>query len=126
MMALKARSPNVAMTTSPLSQAQTARLLAAEFYRLKSERTLLDDEFRILEDLRDAEERVYEAEWPHSLYSSKARRPNRCDAILAVLVKRGEVIRQHDRLGNEGLSQVSAVGTMTIAERRCITGALKP
>ena len=58
-MALKARSPNVAMDTNPLSEAQTARLLAAECYRLKFAHSRLSDEICILKKLRDAEERVY-------------------------------------------------------------------
>ena len=58
-MALKARSPIVAMDANPLSEAQTARLLAAECYRLKFAHSRLSDEICILKKLRDAEERVY-------------------------------------------------------------------
>jgi len=137
-MALKARSPNVAMTTSPLSQAQTARLLAAECYRLKSEDALLDGKYGILRDLRDAEERVHIAAAPtHSQillsfvcrpYYHTARHDELSLEIEATLDKMGEGRRQLVRLGNEGLSQasVSALDTMTIVERRSITDALKP
>ena len=58
MPALKARSPNVAMETSPLSEAQTARLLAAEYHRLKSEHSSAASESHILLDIREAEGRV--------------------------------------------------------------------
>ena len=137
-MALKARSPNVAMSTSPLSQAQTARLLAAECYRLKSEDALLDGKYGILRDLRDAEERVHIAAAPtHSQillsfvcrpYYHTARHDELSLEIEATLDKMGEGRRQLVRLGNEGLSQasVSALDTMTIVERRSITDALKP
>jgi len=47
-MALKARSPIVAMDANPLSEAQTARLLAAECYRLKFAHSRLSDEICIL------------------------------------------------------------------------------
>ena len=137
-MALKARSPNVAMSTSPLSQAQTARLLAAECYRLKSEDALLDGKYGILRDLRDAEERVHIAVAPtHSQillsfvyrpYYHTARHDELSLEIEATLDKMGEGRRQLVRLRNEGLSQasVSALDTMTIVERRSITQALKP
>ena len=137
-MALKARSPNVAMATSPLSQAQTARLLAAECYRLKSEHALLDGKCGILLDLRDAEERVHTAAAPaHSQikltflnrsYYHTARHDELSLEIKATLDKMGEVRRQLVPLYNEGLSQasVSALDTMTIVERRSITQALKP
>ena len=52
---LEARSPIVAMVTSPLSEAQTARLAAAELDRLRSEHVLLECENDILMDLWDAE-----------------------------------------------------------------------
>ena len=105
-MALKARSPNVAMTTSPLSQAQTARLLAAEFYRLQSEHTLLNSEWGILQDLQDAEERVHEAartqpEWLHNFYSHTARCHELDHKIDAVHAKSIDVVDQLVRLGND-------------------------
>ena len=140
-MALKARSPNVAMVTSPLSQAQTARLFAAECYRLKSEFGLLHGKYGILRDLRDAEERVHIAaaqpshvathscSFVYRPYTHSARHDELSLEITATLDKMGEVNRQHGRLCNEGgLSQasVSALGTMTIDERRSITNALKP
>ena len=131
MMALKARSPNVAMATSPLSQAQTARLLAAECYRLKSEHKLLHVKCGILQDLRDAERRVYEAAsvmHSRSSYYCTARHDELELETHATGDKGGEVHRQLNRLCNEGLSQasLSALDTMTIDERRSITGALKP
>ena len=58
-MALEARSPAVSMDTTPLSQAQTARLLAAECYRLKSEARGLDVHHRILKELRDREKSLH-------------------------------------------------------------------
>ena len=58
-MALKARSPIVAMDANPLSEAQTARLLAAECYQLKFAHSRLSDEICMLKKLRDAEERVW-------------------------------------------------------------------
>jgi len=135
-MALKARSPNVAMTTSPLSQAQTARLLAAECYRLKSEHALLLGKCDILHDLRKAEERVHIAAAPtHSRsfvyrpYHHTARNDELTLEIKATLDKMDEIGRQLVPLYyNEGLSQasVSALDTMTIVERRSITDALKP
>ena len=121
----------MAMTTSPLSQAQTARLLAAEFYRLKSEHTLLNGECGILQDLRDAEERVHEAArtqpaWTRSLYFHTARCHELDHEIDAVLAKSIDVLDQLVRFGNEGLSQASfsALGTMTIGERSFITHTL--
>ena len=139
-MALKARSPNVAMDTSPLSQAQTARLLAAECYRLKSELALLHGKCRILQDLMKAEERVHIAAAPtHSqiklsfglsyrAYYDTARYDELSLEIKATLDKMDEIGRQLETLDNEGLSQasVSALDTMTIVERRSITDALKP
>ena len=66
-MALKARSPIVAMDANPLSEAQIARLLATEWYRLKYEHSRLSDEICILQKLRDAEARVY-----RNLYRSQS------------------------------------------------------
>merc|ERR1712127_846380 len=119
------------MTTNPLSQAQTARLLAAECYRLKSEQTSLDGERGILQDLRKAERRVHEAArttpaWQH--YSETARSHELNHEIAAVLAKSNDVSDQLVRLGNEGLSQASfsALGTMNPLERSTITHALEP
>ena len=58
MPALKARSPIVAMETSPLSEAQTARLLATECHRLKSEYSSASSEYDVLWKISDAEGRV--------------------------------------------------------------------
>jgi len=129
-MALKARSPNVAMATSPLSQAQTARLLATECYRLKSEHKLLLGQSRILRDLQAAEERVHvAAAMTHSRtsYLCSARGEKLELESHATLDKSCEVLDQLTRLCNEGpLSQASfsVLDTMTIDERRSITLAL--
>ena len=54
MPALKARSPIVAMERSPLSEAQTARLLAAECHRLKSEYSSAGYEYDVLKKIEAA------------------------------------------------------------------------
>ena len=74
-MALKARSPNVAMDTNPLSEAQIARLLATEWYRLKYEHSRLSDEICILKKLRVAEVRVYAASIRSSSFLTALLRP---------------------------------------------------
>ena len=92
------------MDTNPLSEAQTARVLAAKCYRLKCEHNRLSDEIYILEKLLDAEKRVYElarrvgvvnawmpretelaAELRAWLIEEADISPNRVDAVLGVL-----------------------------------------
>ena len=47
------------MTTTPLSQAQTARLIAAECYRHKRDYGVLNDHCLILFQMHEAEERLW-------------------------------------------------------------------
>ena len=75
-MALKARSPNVAMDTNPLSEAQIARLLATEWYRLKYEHSRLSDEIFILKKLQVAETRVYAASISSKSMTTALLRPS--------------------------------------------------
>ena len=91
-MALKARSPNVAMDTNPLSEAQIARLLATEWYRLKYEHSRLSDEICILKKLRVAEARVYAASISSKSLTTALLRPSsslsfkaRCDELWNLL-----------------------------------------
>ena len=124
-MALKARSPSVAMTATPLSQAQTARLHAAECYRLKSEHRLLRNELRILDDLQDAEGRLDSAHVLSPRYTELSVK------AVETIRKTRDVDDQLLRVGNErggALSQasVSGLGTMTIIERVHFTRALEP
>ena len=125
-MALKACSPLVAMTATPLSQAQTARLHAAECHRLKSEHGLLCNELRILGELQAAERRL-----------GRAQHRDREQRYTELCVKAAQIIRKTDvvddqllRLGGRGgaLSQasVSGLGTMTFIERVDFTRALEP
>ena len=61
------------MELTPLSQELTARLLAAEYHRLKSERRVLCDESCILHNLRSAEARLHDARPSRGLYCFTAR-----------------------------------------------------
>ena len=130
-MALKARSASVAMTATPLSQDLAARLLAAECHRLKSERRVLCDESCILQNLRDAEERLHDARPRRGLYCVTTRYRERVDDIRLCHEKMHDVAVQLHALGEEkhgALSQasVSVLGTMNCIERRVITKALEP
>ena len=122
-MALEARSPAVSMDTTPLSQAQTARLLAAECYRLKSEARVLDVQQRILEELRDREKSL------HIL--SRERLVNLSDTIIETFAKIVTVERQVYDLGEKmigALSQasLSVLGTDDTDKRLWITEGLEP
>ena len=122
-MALEARSPAVSMDTTPLSQAQTARLLAAECYRLKSEARVLDVQQRILEELRDREKSL------HIL--SRERLVNLSDTITETVAKMATFERQALDLGEKmrgALSQASfsVLGTDDTDEQFCIIEGLEP
>ena len=122
-MALEARSPAVSMDTTPLSQAQTARLLAAECYRLKSEARVLDVQQRILEELRDREKSL------HIL--SRERLVNLSDTITETVAKMATFERQALDLGEKmrgALSQASfsVLGTDDTDEQVHIIEGLVP
>ena len=126
-MALAARSPAVAMVTTPLSQAQTARLIAAECYRHKRDYGVLNDHCRILFQLVLAEDRLWitRGVWPTRDWSEWH------DSITEMIDKRFTIERQMLDLGGEkcgALSQasLSVLGTVTLGERRCITQAVGP
>ena len=134
MPALKARSPNVAMETSPLSEAQTARLLAAECHRLKSEHSSAASEFDILLDIEEAEGRVIavsEGATPDSRYFGDAtwlkvphtRRRYLGNKALEMSEKMCDLSREMKQC--EPLPQLSVLGTMTEPERREITFRLQ-
>ena len=122
-MALEARSPAVSMDTTPLSQAQTARLLAAECYRLKSEARGLDVHHRILKELRDREKSL------HIL--SRERLVNLSDTIIEMIAKIATFERQVYDLGEKmigALSQasLSVLSTDDTGKRLWITEGLEP
>ena len=125
-MALEARSPNVAMARTPLSHAQTARLLAAECHRLKSEESFFFDKYNILRKLRDVE-----------LFSDSStilgsRYWELQGTIDQAILKKNKLAAQLFRLGGgfggPALSQasLSVLGTVNIFERGCITRVLEP
>ena len=121
----------VELTVTPLSQDLAARLLAAECHRLKSERKVLCDESCILQNLRDAEERLHDARPRRGLYCVTTRYRERVDDIRLCHEKMHDVAVQLQALGEEkhgALSQasVSVLGTMNCIERRVITEALEP
>ena len=131
-MALKARSPNVAMDTTPLSQAQTARLLAAECHRLKSLHRFHSDEHCILEKLLDAESRLFCAKHSHSydeahLAAHRARFAQLQEDISSAYFKKTNAELQQS-FGDVTLSQatLSLLGTADWVERKEITDALEP
>jgi hypothetical protein len=131
-MALKARSPNVAMDTTPLSQAQTARLLAAECHRLKSLHRFHSDEHCILEKLLDAESRLFCAKHSHSydeahLAAHLARFAQLQEDISSAYFKKTNAELQQT-FGDVTLSQatLSLLGTADWVERKTITDALEP
>jgi len=120
-MALGARSPVVAMATKSLSQAQTARLVAAECYRHKFDHMALTTQCSILFHLRAAEV-VH-----HSIF----RWFEMGDLIDEIVLKRFAIERQMIDLGGEQCralaeASLSVLGTVTIGERRCITQAVEP
>ena len=118
------------MELTPLSQDLTARLLAAEYHRLKSERRVLCDESCILHNLRSAEARLHDARPSRGLYCFTARYRELVDDIRLCHEKKHDVALQLRTLGEEDgvLSQasVSVLGTMSVIERRAITEALEP
>ena len=129
-MALKARSVSVAMTATPLSQDLAARLLATECHRLKSEHRVLCDEYCILQNLRDAEERLHDARPRRGLYCVTTRYRELVDDIRLSSEKKYDVAKKLGELGDHhgALSQasVSVLGTMNSIERMGITKALEP
>ena len=130
MPALKARSPLVAMETSPLSEAQTARLLATECHRLKSEDSSAHSELKILDEILKAEGRVIAAsegvnpdgrsDWLKVPY---ARRRYLNGKALEMSGKMCDLSRE--MMQGEPLPQLSVLGTMTEPERRAITFRLQ-
>ena len=129
MPALKARSPIVAMERSPLSEAQTARLLAAECHRLKSEYSFAGYEYDVLKKIEAAEGRV--------LAISEGRDPDSRSNFLKVPYARsrylsgkaGEMARKvcdlHQEITRSPLPQLSVLGTTTESERVEITFQLQ-
>jgi hypothetical protein len=129
MPALKARSPIVAMERSPLSEAQTARLLAAECHRFKSEYSFAGYEYDVLKKIEAAEGRV--------LALSEGRDPDSSSDFLKVPYARsrylsgkaGEMARKRYDLLQEikrsPLPQLSVLGTTTESERVEITFQLQ-
>ena len=132
MPALKARSPIVAMETSPLSEAQTARLLATECHRLKSEYSSASSEYDVLWKISDAEGRV--------IAVSEGVNPQRSDWLKVPYARRRylhgiafEMSGKMDELSlkmrqmrrGEPLPQLSVLGTMTESERSAITFQLQ-
>ena len=120
-MALEARSPVVAMATKSLSQAQTARLVAAECYRHKFDHMALTTQCSILFRLRAAEV-VH-----HYIF----RWFEMGDLIDEIVLKRFAIERQMIDLGGEQCralaeASLSVLGTVTIGERRCLTQAVEP
>ena len=118
------------METSPLSEAQTARLLAAEYHRLKSEHSSAASESHILLDIREAEGRV--------IAVSEGANPDGRSNFLKVPDARGsylteKAIEMCDKMRDlsqemkqcEPLPQLSVLGTMTEPERRGITSRLR-
>ena len=118
-MALNARSPIVAMATNPLSQAQTARLLAAECYRLMSAHNSLCDEHRILSKLADVE-----AAGEHRRSTAKFYELSRI--VRQTRINKSDAMRQVIELGALPQASLSVFGTITCGERRSITQALEP
>ena len=130
MPALKARSPIVAMETSPLSEAQTARLLATECHRLKSEDSSAHSELKILDEILKAEGRVIAA-------SEGVNPDGRSDFLKVPYVRRrylnGKALEMsgkmcdlsREMMQGEPLPQLSVLGTMTEPERRAITFRLQ-
>jgi hypothetical protein len=129
MPALKARSPIVAMERSPLSEAQTARLLAAECHRFKSEYSFAGYEYDVLKKIQAAEGRV--------LAISEGRDPDSESNFLKVPYARsrylsgkaGEMARKvcdlHQEITRSPLPQLSVLGTTTESERVEITFQLQ-
>ena len=112
----------VAMATNQLSQAiasyQTARLLAAECYRLKSAQSLLGDEHRILSKLTLAD---VEADCSTSRLYELERVAGEMSVALLRIHELGE-----EKLGALPQASLSVFGTLTCGERISITLALEP
>ena len=127
---LKARSAIVAMETSPLSEAQTARLLVAECHRISSEFSSALCECVILNKINEAEGRVLavaEGLTPDSTSDFMKVPYARSDYLngrsCEVTSKMSELLRELARC--EPLVQLSVLGTMTELERREITSRLE-
>ena len=120
-MELEARSPVRAIATKSLSQAQTARLVAAECYRHKLDHMVLTTHCTILwrtlaaEGFWDADRKWWELSGP----------------ITETINKRLAIERQMIDLGGEKCralaeASLSVLGTVTIGERRFITQVVEP
>ena len=123
------------LTVTLLSQDLAARLLAAEYHRLKSEHRVLCDEYRILQNLCDAEGRLHDAAKSVRLnggtpYGLTARYRELVDSSRLCHEKQWGAASQLLELGEEKgrLSQASfsGLGTMNALERGPITEALEP
>ena len=127
---LQARSAIVAMETSPLSEAQSARLLVAECHRISSEFGSALCECVILNKINEAEGRVLavaEGLTPDSTSDFMKVPYARSDYLngrsCEVTRKMSELLRELARC--EPLVQLSVLGTMTELERREITSRLE-
>ena len=125
----------VELTVTLLSQDLAARLLAAECHRLKSEFRVRCDEYRILQNLCDAEGRLHDAAKSVRLnggtpYGLTARYRELVDSSRLCHEKQWGAASQLLELGEEKgvLSQASfsVLGTMNALERMAITEALEP
>ena len=123
------------LTVTLLSQDLAARLLAAECHRLKSEFRVRCDEYRILQNLCDAEGRLHDAAKSVRLnggtpYGLTARYRELVDSSRLCHEKQWGAASQLLELGEEKgvLSQASfsVLGTMNALERMAITEALEP
>ena len=126
-MDLEARSPVVAIATKSLSQAQTARLVAAECYRHKLDHMVLTTHCTILWRTSAAE-----GFWD-ALCAGRVgwkwlelRGP-----ITETILKRLAIERQMIDLGGEKCralaeASLSVLGTVTLGEWRCVTQAVGP
>ena len=118
------------METSPLSEAQTARLLATECHRLKSEDSSAHSELKILDEILKAEGRVIAA-------SEGVNPDGRSDWLKVPYARRrylnGKALEMSGKMCDlskemkqcEPLPQLSVLGTMAEPERREITSRLR-
>jgi len=117
------------METSPLSEAQTARLLATDCHRLKSEYSSASSEYDVLWKISDAEGRV--------IAVSEGVNPQRSDWLKVPYARRrylhGIALEMNGKMNDlslemrqgEPLPQLSVLGTMTEPERGAITFQLQ-
>ena len=128
-MDLEARSPVVAIATKSLSQAQTARLVAAECHRHKLDHMVLTTHCTILwrtlaaEGFWDADKTWF---WDADRKWRELSGP-----ITETINKRLAIERQMIDLGGEKCralaeASLSVLGTVTIGERRFITQVVEP